>query len=449
MHYDFAGLDNRTNFHFMKISISLDGATVRQYVVLSIIVLGMLLRLAAISHWEADLTIDRDAYLGITQSLYEGRGFASQGETEPTAFRPPLYPMLLSYVYWLGPASAVATVNLLSSLLILCATSLVAHQLGLSRLAWLAVLLLAVDPLLVKYTSQPMTEVTSAALMITWVSSWLSWRQSLDWRWAMTTGIFFGLNVLCRPTILAAVPLLVIWTLACWVMRKKKRPNGLSVIAMAATLLVMMPWLIRNAVDFHKLIPATTHGGYTLLLANNESFYRASVEGDAWGKIWERLPNENPDSQASWYQKLTSEMDAQGLKTEIARDQYQYQLALKTIRTHTGTFAKACLLRLYWFWHIMPQGPDAGAMSRFIIVPVALFYLLENLLALIGIVRVWKRSWRTSVIFLVPIVTLVGVHLFFWTNMRMRASLLPILAVLVAAALWRKKQTPAVVAAID
>ena len=37
---------------------------------------------------------------------------------------------------------------------------------------------------------------------------------------------------------------------------------------------VLLPWAVRNALVLAEPIITTTHGGYTLALANNEVYYR-------------------------------------------------------------------------------------------------------------------------------------------------------------------------------
>ncbi len=408
---------------------------------LIVLAIALILRVVAMSLWSSDLSVDRDAYVGLAQSLVEGRGFSGGSSTVATAFRPPLYPMLLATFLWMGVPAAVASVNMLASLFAVWGTLKVAELAKLGRISWLPGLLVAVDPLLIKYSSQPMTEVVSTALLIWWVYAFLLWHHRGSWRASVGCGVLFGLNVLCRPTFLAAGPLLVIWVLVQW-RRQGRIALRETLVAGLSAVVILAPWSIRNLVMLGKLTLATTHGGYTLLLANNDSFYRSSVEGENFGRIWERLSDDDPDSQASWYGRLNDQMNSQGLKSETERDQYEYQLAFEAIRKQPMTFLKACALRMMWFWHVVPQGPEAGSMSRVILWGIGSFYVVENLLALAGVFVLMRRSVDQAVILLIPVVTLVGVHLFFWTNLRMRAPLLPVLALLAGVAIfaWAKRK---------
>ena len=48
---------------------------------------------------------------------------------------------------------------------------------------------------------------------------------------------------------------------------------------------LLSPWAIRNQLQFGRPIVTTTHGGYTLLLANNPEFYQWLRAGP-WGSVW-------------------------------------------------------------------------------------------------------------------------------------------------------------------
>ncbi len=80
-----------------------------------------------------------------------------------------------------------------------------------------------------------------------------------------------------------------------------------SLVPLLAAFLAISPWIIRNAVQFHKFIPATTNGGYTLALGNNPDFYRDVIEGD--------VPFPWPGPQLdTWQQRMISESAAQGVR---------------------------------------------------------------------------------------------------------------------------------------
>ena len=128
--------------------------------VLSIcLVVAFGLRLAVIFSQPEQLTLDRDVYLALATGVVEGRGYSVPNSSAPTAFRPPLYPLCLATaLIGFPPAVAVASVNLLCALLTVWFTAKLGALLGLGSSRFVAAFLVAVDPLLVRYSAQPMTE---------------------------------------------------------------------------------------------------------------------------------------------------------------------------------------------------------------------------------------------------------------------------------------------------
>jgi len=53
-------------------------------------------------------------------------------------------------------------------------------------------------------------------------------------------------------------------------------------VALASAAIVVAPWTVRNAVDFHRFIPLTTSAGITVSGVYNETSYRDSKSHGAW-----------------------------------------------------------------------------------------------------------------------------------------------------------------------
>ena len=59
----------------------------------------------------------------------------------------------------------------------------------------------------------------------------------------------------------------------------------MAAIGLLAAVCGLAPWAIRNQIVVGRPIVSTTHGGYTLLLGNNPSFYdhlRTAPRGTVW-----------------------------------------------------------------------------------------------------------------------------------------------------------------------
>lgn len=393
---------------------------------LLVLCLALGLRAALQMAQPAELLHDRDLYLGIAQGIVAGRGYCTPRTERPTAFRPPLYPLCLAAAGSIFPwTAAVGIVNGLGTVALILGVWRTAQNLGLGSVAWLAAGLAAVDPLLVQCAGQPMTETLFTGLVALWLASATSMEVRL--RGDLRTGLLFGLVVLCRPTLwpLAGLALLVLLL---------RRFSGRSLgmrwpwgIGLAA-LLVVAPWAIRNQLVFGTPILATTHGGYTLLLANNPVFTRDVVRQPrhiAW-------PGE---SLAAWQRQLAVDLE-QTLGPEageVAQDRQQSRWAWGNIGSHPQEFLAATAYRLRSLWRLAPQGDEAQGRRVWLLRGVAGFYAIVFGLALLGAVQVLRFPGRSRWLpCLLLVITVQTVHLFYWTDARMRAPLVPVISLLAA-----------------
>ncbi len=423
-----------------------------------VIAVGLLLRLIVMVAVPQSLTTDRDLYLGIAREIQAGHGYATPGLGSPTAFRPPLYPLLLSALplspdgryHWLPMAGLHLGLSLL---MIYAVARSVDHQslhgATLSRGGLLATGLVAVDPLLVTYTAQPMTETLCAALtaglLCVLTSAPCAAPLVTSRRRAILIGALWGLCALARPTYLVPLGL---WLsgksiIEGWVaFRGGALPIAIDasganatpppvrwramaqyfVGVIAGTALVLSPWIIRNTLVFGHPIATTTHGGYTLWLANNPVFYSEVVESGA--AAWDGV------SLDRWQAETNREMVAANIQGEIAQDDWQSAKAKAFIGDHPGGFARAALYRAGAFWSMTP-GPQTDA-SRHLGWVVGIYYAGVWLLALAAVVRfVRARAWQELWL---PVALIAGffvVHLVYWTDTRMRAPIVPAIAVLI------------------
>ena len=437
------------------------------------------LRLAACWYWAGDLSNDPDGYWGLAERLAEGAGFVSP-DGSGTAFRPPLYPLLLSGIVTLGPWGVVFLHTLLGLAAVL-GTYWLGRRLGDERLALFAAAFVAVDPLLVRYAPQVMTETLCATLVVLATAGLFLERRAANslgeenggtWRWVALAGglgMILGLAALARPTFLVWLGLLVgdalIRELAIW---WKQRPSAASASSAESAssnsvgrncalllplglgvALVVAPWALRNAKVLGEYKLTTTHGGYTLLLGNNEIFWREVVEADE-RKAW------SGESLARWQATLEAELRKDGVdpRDELARDAWMQQRAEENIRADPRSFVRACYFRLTRLWGVLPMGPEEVGIVLSARSALGAYYVMTFLLAAIGGLT-WLRenrggewvfwsdsaesvTWR-SLVWLV--LAFSAVHSVYWTDTRMRAPLAVAVGLFAArgvVAIWSK-----------
>ena len=86
--------------------------------------------------------------------------------------------------------------------------------------------------------------------------------------WAASAGLLLGLCAVTRSTALGFLPLAAVWLFFVAGSRTLPRRLQPAVVFVGACLLVMLPWVARNYVVYHRLIAIDTTAGYNLWLGS-------------------------------------------------------------------------------------------------------------------------------------------------------------------------------------
>ena len=416
--------------------------------ILLVLILAGSLRVVLVYLQTDQLQQDRDAYLAIAHNLATGHGYSSSMNTEtneiqPTAFRPPLYPCLLAVIYYLKAAPVgIGIAQIFLGILTVWLTWQTAKCLEMEVGGIFAAAIVATDPVLLQYTAYAMTEVLasflSSLLLYFLISSFSAEKSPTDTKlpfpisfWA---GIVWGAAILCRPTYLAFFGVWIAARLTSSLLQRfhivktqssvKQKSGQISYLTLGI-ILAVSPWLIRNLVVFHSPILTTTHGGYTLLLGNNPVFYQEVVQ-KPWGTVW------SGKSLHTWQTSLEEQITQQvpAIKSEQERDRWMYQRAKQNISEQPEQFVQSCILRFKRFWNVSPLTHSTLTAKPLINWSIAGYYSLVLIGCFGGIFMViWNKEKKWAPLVLL-IFSFTLVHLFYWTNMRMRAPLVPAIALL-------------------
>ncbi len=267
-------------------------------VVIGILLVAFALRagVVLVTHGTYNALTDAADYSRIANSVADGNGFpdANLLDTEgPSALRAPLYPLTLAAVYAVAGPNRFTLgrlVNAAIGTVMVALIGIIAAQLWSRRVAYVAMALAAVYPTLILYGSALLLEPLLVTLSLGAVAAALQHRRSPQGlRWPILAGVLLGLTVLTRELGLLLIPavVLLLWT-------KQPRWSRAAVAAPIAFLLVgfvvVLPWTIRNTIEFNEFVPTTTGSGYGLAGTFNET---AMSDGSHPGQWIE--PNRDPE----------------------------------------------------------------------------------------------------------------------------------------------------------
>lgn len=367
---------------------------------------------------------DPDQYLPFARSLWSGKGFVYNGLL--TAYRPPLLPVILVplvgllgedkgfrlALFLLQACMGGATTWLVMKIVEKCQQNDATQSLVETCAILAGGVLTAFDPLLLAQAVLPMTETLAACLLTLGLYQLVNRRN-------LRSGLVFGLASLSRPSLLACVGLILVsrfWPISRHTLRRQVVD---CMQVGVAVLLVLSPWAVRNWMIFGEAVWTTTHGGYTFALANNPVYYEEVLFGPP-GAVWT-----GPRQQA-W-------MDSVGPMTagmtEPEANRYLERQTWAFIRSQPRAFLAACADRQWRLWAVAPSGRVYGLKIR---LATALWTAPFWLAVAVGLRAKSSWAWPNRAA-IAAVAGLASVHLLYWTDIRMRAPIVPALAVVAAA----------------
>lgn len=339
-------------------------------------------------------------------------------------FYPPLYPYLIALVSRaFGSLQAVLVVQCAIGALLVPAVARAGALAFGRRSGLVAGALAACYPDLVWFATRFWSETLFVALLWWAIERTLAADASGSRRAAAVAGLAWGLATLTRELALYLVPLAALWLLrpraaAASGSRRWLRPSPSALVApallFAATLLVIAPWTLRNALVFRAFIPVSTMGGLNLWQGNTTLTHL---------QIYDVLA---------------------GIDGAVAQDRYCRRMALETIAARQpGWIFEKLGEQMPEFWKAGSEVLDhlvgreaCGPLATRTLVAIELLLVLPYL-ALFGLLVVGLARLRFSghaALLLLLLVAYNAAHVVAYATTRFRLPVMPVVF-LVAAAL--------------
>lgn len=408
-----------------------------RWLVLAILALALVLRVGAVLENRSSYAPMNDSkdFDNIAVSMAHGHGYGPYAlppatPDSPGAFRSPAYPAALAAVYvvvgdhkW----TAGRLENALFGVIDVALIGLIAAQLWDRRVGAVALAIAAVHPTLILIGSGLVLEPLLVACSLGALAAALQHRRApRGWRWPLLAGVLLGLAILTREVGFALV-LPIAWLLLPSHVRGRARLSRRAVAApllfLVVAALVVLPWTVRNAVEFHAFEPVSSSAGFGLAGTYNAT--SATQRGE-----WTR-PYDDP--------RLRDVLLALGKTDEAKVDKAMRTEALDYMKAHPAYIGEVAVwgsIRLFdldggaYDRHIAPFVPYANKLMWLSIL--ATYPIL--VLAAIGAFRPGARR-APFALWAIPILVFVEIIFLLPANVRYRSSIEPYLVLLAALAI--------------
>ncbi len=366
----------------------------------------------------------------IARALDTGYGFADpfNGHTGPTAWTPPLYPLLMAAIfrvfgiYTYTSAWVLFAVNSVFSAATAPAVFEIADRCfgrrrdGKNVALWSG-WLWAIYPAAMQYAVRWPWDMAITSCFFTWALAFglrlrgigegtmQGSRSWLDWG---GFGLFWGLIALSNSSLLTFLPFQAVWIL--WPYRREF--GAVLARGMVATLIffaLLAPWIVRNERVFHAFVPLRGNLGAEIYMSALPSH-----GGFPWG-------TDMPVSAGSLELRRYAQMG------ELAYSHSQGERGKAIIAADKARFAREVLLRVQFFWVGVPHPLDHGLFDETL---RELDYSFLSVAGLLGLALALHRQVPAAGLFAAAFAVLPLIYYAITVQARFRHPLEPLITIL-------------------
>jgi 4-amino-4-deoxy-L-arabinose transferase-like glycosyltransferase len=288
----------------------------------------------------------------------------------------------------------------------------------------LAAVGIAVYPPLIYLCGVFYVEHMTAVLLAMTLFFLVQWHRGRHCGWMWAAGITLGLTGLCRPVVLVFAPLAAVYV--AWSAKGKARWRCAGILTVA-TVAVIAPWTIRNAMVFHHFLPVSTGFGVQLWLGNNDA-----SQGDADDRhlfplsdLWEQRLAEISDKARREAARAEGKRLFDGLAglDGVAQDRLYAHEAMAWIQQHPLAVLRLGARRFVEFHsaftRTLTRNEDVNRRNQ-VVASVSTYPVLA--VGLAGAIIAWRRQRGARVIH-AAIVSFTAAHVLLTACTRYRLPL--------------------------
>jgi 4-amino-4-deoxy-L-arabinose transferase-like glycosyltransferase len=360
----------------------------------------------------------------VARALVTGYGYADpfSGHTGPTAWVPPLYPLIIAAVFKVAGVYTAKSAWILLTLnsVFNAATAIFIYEIAARcysrKVALWSAWIWALYPAAMQYAVRWIWEMSLTTFLLT-VALALAVRmrgigEPPEQKSSPTTkqwllfGALWGLIALSNSTLLLFLPVCGIWIL---IGSSSKAAITRAAASAIVFLAIVAPWMVRNARTFHAFVPFRSNFGAELYVGNGPGAY-----GFRYGVLI-GLPAQDRQHQA--YVRLG----------ELEYCRQRGQLAAAWIHEHPARFATLTLKRFYFFWASVPHPTMPHPANDY---PRQLNYCFASITGVLGLALALKRRMPAAGLFAWAFLLLPFTYYFVTVEARFRHPFEPLIVIL-------------------
>jgi 4-amino-4-deoxy-L-arabinose transferase-like glycosyltransferase len=351
-------------------------------IIAAIFVLSFVIQIAVMNVAQENYQPELYEYENIARNLLTRQTFVSPRlGTEYYSLTPPLYPMLCALTYLLTNHSHLAM--LFVQIILTCFTGvfvyLIAKEIFNKRIGIISAVLCIFHPGLIIYSTTKLHELSLVAFLfslLTWII--LKFEKDITYKRSFTVGFLIGICILTRATIVAFIPLFLLWLFLYrkYIFRTKRDFWLKSFFIIFIAGIVILPWVIRNYSIHRQFIFMQTPAA-DLWVGNNINASGTNYLEDG-RPVFESMPKD-------FINKIFA-------SDELTQDRIFKEAVYRFIKEHPDKFILLFFKKLYYFWWFSPQ---AGIKyQRIYLLIYKLFYSAILFFSICGIISVLIKAER-------------------------------------------------------
>lgn len=397
-----------------------------------VIIIGLIFR-AILLYLSRNLgltILDEREYNAIAVNIIEGKGFSLNGQL--TAYRPPLYPAFVAFVYYMMHTTNFIYVRILQGLISIFNVILVyciGKEIFNKKIGILAASLFCIYPALLGFNIFVLSETLFIFLFCLSYYYFLRFLKERNPTYVVLTGIFLGLSCLTRSFIFAFVLLLGIFLF--FIYRKKSTFKNIFIYISLLFLsfsLIVTPWVARNIKLFRSFVLIDT--------ASGSQFYMGNSQYTRLNKAWELSPDISLDYTLAYKEYFKTHNMAWN---EASKSKAGIVKALEFILQHPSLTLKRDIVKAFNLWgneRTIVAGMVKGYFGQqnkwtvsFVWSVIAISYMFLILAGIFGIVFGNRENKLANALFLLTISYFTAIHALVFGHPRYHLPLIPLIGI--------------------